>query len=542
MSGKRDDILKVALELIAESGFQGAPMARIIEKASVGVGVEDVLSIFPSQISAENHSKTPLERMIKEFLHRKENAKMKINQIKKIAFTWGVNASPVRVQQPGFVTPTDNRFMNRSCIRELKGLAVILCFVLVPAIAPAADEKYGYPITGSYEATILGTPDRLKSPPPAEISSKRLLLDVIPDLRKPEVFFYDEGLRCTFAYQDREAPLVFLIAGTGAGDQSSKMEAMTRELYKAGFHVVALPSPTHPNFIVSASRSHIPGDLTEDAEDLYRVMELVWSKVKRDIEVTDFYIGGYSLGGTQAAFVARLDEERKVFNFRKVLMVNPVVNLYSSFSRIEELLDRMPGGAREIGSYFNKMLTKFSEFYRQGDLDLNDEFLYAAYKAKLLSRDESGALIGLAFRVSLAGMIFSSDVMTNSGYVVPKNRVLTETDPLGDYFLVCIHLGFINYLDEYFYPYLQKKRPGLTREELINSLGLKSIEGYLRASPKFGVMTNEDDFILAPGELDYLRDLFEGRIKVYSRGGHLGNLEYSDNMADIVGFYKQGGQ
>lgn len=38
MSSKRDDILKASLELIAESGFQGAPEARIIKRASVGGG------------------------------------------------------------------------------------------------------------------------------------------------------------------------------------------------------------------------------------------------------------------------------------------------------------------------------------------------------------------------------------------------------------------------------------------------------------------------------------------------------------------------
>jgi hypothetical protein len=84
----------------------------------------------------------------------------------------------------------------------------------------------------------------------------------------------------------------------------------------------------------------------------------------------------------------------------------------------------------------------------------------------------------------------------------------------------------------------RKKQPGLTREALIGSLGLKSIEGYLKSSPKFGVITNDDDFILSPGELDYLRWLFGKRSKVYPRGGHLGNLEYRDNMADFIGFFK----
>lgn len=37
-SDKRDDIIRAALELIAEFGFHGAPMALIAEKAGVGAG------------------------------------------------------------------------------------------------------------------------------------------------------------------------------------------------------------------------------------------------------------------------------------------------------------------------------------------------------------------------------------------------------------------------------------------------------------------------------------------------------------------------
>ena len=37
-STKRDEIIKAALELIAEHGFHGAPMSMISEKASVGAG------------------------------------------------------------------------------------------------------------------------------------------------------------------------------------------------------------------------------------------------------------------------------------------------------------------------------------------------------------------------------------------------------------------------------------------------------------------------------------------------------------------------
>lgn len=424
-------------------------------------------------------------------------------------------------------------------------LLCVVCLILLSMSLPgmAADDGYGYPIAGSYEASILGTPAQLMPVLPAKTPTRQLVLDLFPDRYKPPIFFFDEGLRCTFAYQDHKAPLVFLIAGTGASDRTAKLMIMMKALHQAGFHVITLPSPTNSNFIVSASTSMVPGDLTEDAVDLYRAMEHAWQQVKDEIEVSSFHLGGYSLGASNAAFVAKLDEERKVFNFARVLMINPPVSLYNSVSRIENLLKQIPGGPKKQGVFFNKMLSRFSRFYRHGNfVALNDDFLYAAYSEKLFSQEEAGGLIGLTYRISLAGMIFSSDVMTNGGYVVPKNRVLNHTDPLFEYFLVSSNLSFFNYFNEYFYPHFLKLRPGLTKQALIDSVSLKSIEGYLQSTDKFGIMTNENDFILTKDELVYLRQLFGTRAKIYPRGGHLGNLEYSENVAYMVEFFQQKGE
>ncbi len=422
-------------------------------------------------------------------------------------------------------------------------LFYFLSLALVPALCQATTgDSYGYPIQGSYAATIMGTPEELKAQLPTEIRTRELVLNLIPNLNKPDIFFYDHGLRCTLAYQKKKAPLAFLIAGTGSSFQAPKLVAMMKSLYAAGYHVITLSSPTHPNFIINASRSHIPGDLTEDAADLYRVMEVAWKQVQGDIEVSNFYLAGYSLGATQAAFVAKLDDERKIFNFTKVLLVNPAVSLYDSVTRIEALLNTIPGGPKKIGVFFNRMLNKFVEFYREGDfVEVNNEFLYEVYKANLVSQEEAGGIIGLSFRINSAGMIFASDVMTNGGYIVPKNRVLVNSDPLDDYFRVGVHLSFLQYFDEYFYPYFRSKRPGLTREKLIQAQSLKSIERYLMTNPKFGVITNENDFILSSADREYLRQLFGKRTKIYPLGGHLGNLEYRENMAymtDFVGFFK----
>ena len=68
-------------------------------------------------------------------------------------------------------------------------------------------------------------------------------------------------------------------------------------------------------------------------------------------------------------------------------------------------------------------------------------------------------------------------------------------------------------------------------------MSLRSIEDYLRTSPKFGLIHNEDDLILLPGEIDYLRNLFGSRATIFPHGGHCGNMAYTDNVSAMVGFF-----
>ena len=138
--------------------------------------------------------------------------------------------------------------------------------------------------------------------------------------------------------------------------------------YQAGFHVVNISSPTHANFITAASESSVPGILSDDARDIYHVMQKALEKVGNDIEVSDFYLAGYSLGGTQAAFVSLLDEEQKAFNFRRVLMINPSVSLYSSVNLLDHMLeDNVPGGVQKTGEFLRKVLDRVAEIYKAGD-------------------------------------------------------------------------------------------------------------------------------------------------------------------------------
>ena len=78
----------------------------------------------------------------------------------------------------------------------------------------------------------------------------------------------------------------------------------------------------------------------------------------------------------------------------------------------------------------------------------------------------------------------------------------------------------------------------MSLREFVDRSSLRSIEQYLRQSEKIGLITNVDDLILAKGDVEYFKEVFGSRAKVYPRGGHCGNMAYKDNVAYMVDFFK----
>lgn len=404
----------------------------------------------------------------------------------------------------------------------------------------AADEPYGYPFDDKYIATVVGTPPKYMADLPKKIPVKYRSLTIFPDRKVPDYLWYESEMRYSYVAQKDPAPLVFLIAGTGSPYDSAKNKNMARAFYQAGFHVVSLSSPTHPNFIVSASATGVPGHAYKDAEDLYRVMERIWDTLKDKIEVTDFYVTGYSLGGFNTAFVALLDEKKQVFRFKKALLINPPVRLYSSISLLDRMLQNIPGGMDNFAQFYNKLVEQVGKVYeRSKSVDFDDEFLYQAFDAVNPNNEELAALIGVSFRISSANLVFTSDLMTNYGFVKPRNVYFDRNSSPGDYGKVSMRIGFTDYYNSYFYPYYHAQDPSVTRQQMIDEMSLTAIEGYLRNSTKIEVMTNRDDIILEPGEIDFFPRVFGDRARIYPKGGHCGNMDYRDNVAYMVNVFRQ---
>lgn len=422
----------------------------------------------------------------------------------------------------------------------MKRLLVLICLtgcLLWPRYTTAAPQSYFYPFVNPYEATVMELPKNFEVKLPEEVPTREFTLRVFPKREIPEVFWYEDGLVCTLVYQDHKAPLIFVIAGTGSRHDTPRMKKLQKALYQGGFHVISLTSPTHMDFVVNASAG-LPGDSLDDARDLYRVMELAYEKVRGTIDVSEFALSGYSLGAFNAAFVAKLDEEKKLFNFSKVLLINPPVSLYDSVSTLDQLLvENVPGGMEKFEQWFRNVFTEFSSVTKEmGHAELSGDFLYNAYKRLSPSEENLAALIGLAFRMNSANMIFTADVMNGGGYIVPKNARLSNSTSLTRYAMVSYGTRFVDYFNEYLLPYYQKREPNLTRQALLERLNLRCIEQYLKGSGKIGLIHNEDDIILVPGDIDYLQGVFGNRAGIFPTGGHMGNMFHPDAVSFMIDF------
>lgn len=402
----------------------------------------------------------------------------------------------------------------------------VVLFSLLCITKSTVAQTAQFPIADPYKATIFGTPPELmyKIKDPVKPDECEI---VIENRHIPDIFWYNKEFYYTTAMQEDEAPLLFIIAGTGSEHDSSKMRFLTQLFHEAGFHVVALSSPTHMNFVVSFSKYGAPGYVPHDVDDLYRAMKWIKADLEKEHEIKNFNITGYSLGAMHSAFLAKLDEERNDFRFRRVLMLNPPVSLYTSALRFDSWLSPENLGNKTPREVIDNLIKAFSEIYVHSEVvDLDDNFLYALSQHINFSDMDMRAIIAAAFRMSSSSMIFSSDVCLNAGYIVPVNRQLSTGDNLMPYTRVAAAITFEDYVDEYLLPYLQFLNPGKTKGELVRNCDLSSIRDYLSNSEKIFVLGNEDDIILNNADVDFLRKTFGDRAFLFPRGGHCGNIMF----------------
>ncbi|WP_338998955.1 serine/threonine protein kinase [Fusobacterium animalis] len=419
-----------------------------------------------------------------------------------------------------------------------KLLSKIVLFIILSLTA----FSYNFPIDDPYSATIIGSATMMTPGVSENIPLKVYEIQIKDKKDIPDVFWYASKFKFSFSKQkNKKAPLIFVLAGTGSDYNTTRVKFMQRIFHDAGYHTIAISSQMSQQFMISASSNSVPGLLLEDNKDIYKAMKLAYNKIKDQVEVTDFYIMGYSLGGSNAAVLSYIDEKEKVFNFKRVFMVNPPVDLYNSAVKLDKYLDDYTGGKTEgIEKLLNTTLAKVKGGLTSEYANIGVDTIYNIVKGDILSDAEKKAYIGLAFRLASTDLNFISDFMTKSHVYTKNPEKVDKYTNMKEYFKAVNFATFEDYVNKIGFPYYKKHNKDYSIEALKREASLKVIEDYLRTSPKIAAVTNADELILNEKDFAFLKDVFKDRLVIYPKGGHCGNMFYKENVDVMLKFLNEG--
>lgn len=412
-------------------------------------------------------------------------------------------------------------------MKKLTTIGFLLSFLIISCNAWA---NYDYPIKNKYVSTVIGTPTYARLPLSKLPKVQHRKISNFNKKDIPDVFWFQNDYGYSISAQDGKAPLIFVIPGMGGYYDSGHTVGMRDILYDAGYHVVTLSNPSHPSFLISASSTGVIGLVEEEASDFYKLMKAIYNEVKNEIEISENYLVAYSMGATYSSYLGKLDKEEKFFNFNKIFLINPSVNLIDSAVLFDSLIeDNLPNGMSDVNKFIAEMEKILIEMpYELDATNLRKNTNYLLNKNT--AEEDYQKMIGMIFRNAILNVVFVSDVLTRMGHIVPKDRELTRFSSLTEYYEKSSNYGFFDYFRGFLVDYLAQRDTGYNMQDMLELASLEKIEDFLKNAENIYVVTNKDELILTENDFKFLERTFKDRAKFYPVGGHCGNIFYKDNI------------
>jgi len=337
------------------------------------------------------------------------------------------------------------------------------------------------------------------------------------------------GRKLDFTYwmQRKKAPVVYIVPGIGSHRLADTPLALAELVFQQGFSAVCISNPYNYEFMERASTAAMPAYTPIDAHDLHVALTEI------DRRLGAFYRGrlearalmGYSVGAFESLFIATTaPTNQALLQFDRYLAIDtPVRLLY---------------GIGKLDAFYQAPLAWPQE---QRTTNLENTFLKVAALAKSapgalgpppFDAVESKFLVGMAFRLILRDVIFSSQQRTNQGIIkqpVKKSRRARLYEEILQY-------SFADYFEKFATPYYRDLGIDLNAPDVLANAGdLRAHAASLKGSRKIRVIVNGNDFLLSPEDLDWLRQTFEpAQLTVFEHGGHLGNLGSPEVQKAII--------
>jgi pimeloyl-ACP methyl ester carboxylesterase len=336
-------------------------------------------------------------------------------------------------------------------------------------------------------------------------------------------------LKFTFWLQPKKAPVVYIVPGLGSHRLSDSALALAELVYQQGFSAVCISSPYNYEFMERASSVAMPAYTPIDVQDLHVALTAI---DRRLAELHPHRLGakalmGYSMGAFHSLFIAAAaaTNQAPLIKFDRYVAINTPVRLLYGVSKLDEFYQAplaWPAGERtaKIENTFLKVaaLSK-SSLTPQGSLPFEAV--------------ESRFLIGLTFRFTLRDIIFSSQQRYDQAILKRPINKLRRAPAYRE----ILEYSYKDYFEKFATPYYRSRGIDLTVPEALEKAGdLRTYAAGLRTNQNVRLIMTRNDILLANEDLEWLEATFEPeRMKVFEKGGHLGNLTHPAVQKSIVG-------
>ncbi len=326
--------------------------------------------------------------------------------------------------------------------------------------------------------------------------------------------------------QPTPQPLILILPGAGNHRFSETALAVAEMVYSAGYSVVVVSSTMNHEFMKNAATVAVPGFPLADAADLCRALRAICADVRfRDAgKITKAGILGISLGALHTLFIAAAEADARTPCFSQYLALNAPVDL----TYAQKALD----------GYYNAPLTWSPEVRKQRIimtlLKAGRVFgrSIAPKKATLPFSDiESRYLIGLYFRWGLRDVLYLSERQSGMNLLLHEPVSWNRAQVYEEIY----KYSYTDYFESFVIPYFsQHPDYQLTPQEIAEAASLRSIEDKLAVADSVKVVTNANDFLLGPNDVEWYKRAFGKRLLLFQEGGHLGNLHKKEVQSQIV--------
>ena len=411
-------------------------------------------------------------------------------------------------------------------------LAVLAALGLLTRSIEAAD--YNYPYRDPYLATatsaILGNDEAT-----ARVESNVLHVPGLPGRNKLPSLEGRGDLSLAFYRQNQAAPLLFILAGVGSNPYFGVGPYLASLFYRAGSHVVILPSPLNWNFALSASTSGAPGYAPADARDLYDVMQktLTILRDRYNVKPTAIRFLGVSLGALEGAHLSVIDADEGKIGIANYLLINPPLDLHYALKKIDEwsrLAQKFgPEKSRGLVSKALAIVDSFSD-ETPDDPAVIDRM---AKKLAGFTTEELQYLLAESLQSQLYELIYVTQVIQDQNVLpAPKDDMRKRLQEAKSFTLV-------DYYWKIAVPLWQKQLGDSQAdpESLLQRSSLAPIVDRLRSNPKVHIMDNLDDFFAERKSIEALKEALGDQVTLYPYGGHLGNIWYPENKKTVLRFF-----